>query len=112
MIKKSIPKKYQVFISSTFKDLKSLRARAMYAIVSAGHMATCLETWGIENEPQLDVIKSAVQACQFYIIILGHCYGSIPKGRDNSYTELELDFAERHFGSGHAKRILSFKRRY
>ena len=80
----------------------------MSAIVSAGHMATCLETWGIENEPQLEVIKRAVQDCQFYVVILGHCYGSIPSGKDKSYTELELDFAERHFGPEQPKRILSF----
>jgi hypothetical protein len=103
-----VPRKYQVFISSTFKDLKRERARAMYSVVSAGHMATNLETWGLENEPQIDVIKSAVEGSQFYVLILGHCYGSIPAEREKSYTELELDFAERHFGKLHSNRILSF----
>jgi len=108
VVGESIPRKYQVFVSSTFKDLKEHRSTAMLAIVSAGHMATCLENWGIQNQPPLDVIKRAVEDCQFYVIILGHSYGSIPEGMESSFTELELDFAEKYFGSEHAKRILSF----
>lgn len=88
--------KYQVFVSSTFRDLKEHRAAAMKAIVSAGHMATCLENWGLSYEAQLDVFSRAVKDCQFYLIILGHTYGSIPRGKRKSYTELELDIAESH----------------
>ena len=88
--------KYQVFVSSTFRDLKEHRAAAMKAIVSAGHMATCLENWGLSYEAQLDVISRAVKDCHFYLIILGHTYGSIPRGKRKSYTELELDIAESH----------------
>ncbi|MEK6258505.1 MAG: DUF4062 domain-containing protein [Planctomycetota bacterium] len=87
--------KYQVFVSSTFRDLKEHRASAMKAIVSAGHMATCLENWGLSHEDQLEVISRAVQDCQFYLIVLGHTYGSIPRGKRKSYTEIELDIAER-----------------
>lgn len=86
--------KYQVFVSSTFRYLKEHRASAMKAIVSAGHMATCLENWGLSHEDQLEVISRAVEDCQFYVIILGHTYGSIPRGKRKSYTEIELDIAE------------------
>ncbi len=34
--------------------------------------------------------------------------GSIPDGKEKSYTEIELDFAEKCFRTEHAKRILSF----
>jgi hypothetical protein len=104
-----ITRKYQVFISSTFKDLKECRSRALHEIVAAGHMATCIETWGMKNESQLDVIKRAVQDCQFYVLILGHCYGSCPDQRpDKSYVELELDYAESFFGTERNRRILCF----
>ena len=86
--------KYQIFVSSTFRDLKEHRSSAMKAIVSAGHMATCLENWGLSHEEQLKVISRAVKDCQFYLIILGHTYGSIPRGKRKSYTEIELDIAE------------------
>ena len=68
----------------------------MLALVSAGHMPLCLENWTPQTEVDIDVIKKAVADCQFYVIILGHRYGSIPKGRKNqkSYIELEFDFAK------------------
>lgn len=101
-------RKYEVFISSTFKNLKLHRTRAMYAIVSEGHMATCLETWAIRNGPQLEVIQRAVQDSQFYVLILGHTYGSCPEGHEKSYTHMELDFAKTCYGNDHSHRILSF----
>src|SRR5687767_7931893 len=86
---------YRVFISSTFKDLQEHRTKAMLAIVSAGHMPLCLENWTPQTKTDLDVIRNAVAECQFYVIILGHRYGSVPKVESKSYIEIELDCAEK-----------------
>ncbi len=91
---KRIQKKFQVFISSTFDDLKNERLAAIDAIVKEGHMPLALEHFPPQNASVNSVIKGCVSACQFYVIILGHRYGSKPKDESCSYTELELNLAE------------------
>lgn len=88
-------RKYQVFISSTFDDLKEHRQQATLGIVKVGHMPIALENYTPECEAAFKVIEDAIDDCQFYVVILGHRYGSIPAGKKKSYTELELDEAER-----------------
>lgn len=100
-------RKYQVFISSTFSGLKDERHQAMLGILAAGHLPLALEYHGVEAFPRIGVIKEAIAECQFYVLILGHRYGSVgegqPTGEEKSYVELELNFAqENHL------RILAF----
>ncbi len=92
-----LKRKYQVFISSTFSDLKDCREQAVLGIVKAGHLPLALEYSGPEPAGKLKVIQDAIADCQYYVIILGHRYGSIgagqPKGQAKSYIEMELDYA-------------------
>jgi hypothetical protein len=92
-------RKYQVFISSTFSDLARHRAEAVRAVVSAGHLPLALEYRTPESADKATVIGEAIKACQFYVLLLGHRYGSRPKGprgkKKPSYVEMELDMAEK-----------------
>ncbi len=101
----TLKRKYQVFISSTFTDLVEERQEAALGVVRTGHFPLALEYSGPVPAAKLDVIKNAIAACQFYVIILGHRYGSVGVGqrKGTSYVELELDDAE----SKHLK-ILAF----
>ncbi len=100
-------RKYQVFISSTFGDLAAHRKQALMAIVEAGHLPLALEYHGPDPMSKLDVIREAIAECQFYVIILGHRYGSIGSGqepgRERGYVEHELEYAE-----GKGLKILAF----
>jgi hypothetical protein len=91
-------RKYQVFISSTFKDLAEHRRAAIRGIINAGHLPIALENFTPDNKDKITVIRTAIQACQFYVLILGHRYGYRPKQADGSlgpsYVELELNWAK------------------
>jgi len=89
----SARKKYQVFISSTFTDMKNERQAAVEAILTAGHIPAGMELFSAGDESQLEVIKQWIVDSDIYVLILGATYGSLePKSR-RSYTELEYDFA-------------------
>ena len=92
-----ITKKFQVFLSSTFRDLAVHRRDAMMGIIKAGHMPLALEYYGSETAGKVDVLKTAILDCQFYVLILGATYGSIGTGKENrnkkSYVELEYEYA-------------------
>lgn len=95
-----LKRKYQVFISSTFSDLAEARQQATLAVVRAGHFPLNLEYTGPDPASKLDFIKDAIAECQYYVLILGHRYGSIgtgqQEGQERSYVEIELDEAERN----------------
>lgn len=87
-------RRYQVFISSTFSDLRDERKAAIEAIFDRGHIPIALERFSPANESDLQVIQSAMASSQVYVLILGHRYGDIVPGRTISFTELEYDLAQ------------------
>jgi Domain of unknown function (DUF4062) len=89
-------RRYQIFISSTFNDLREERKAAIEAVFESGHIPIALESFSPTNESDLQVIRRAMQDCQVYIAILGHRYGSIVPGKDYSFVEFEYDLAQEH----------------
>ncbi len=86
-------KRYQVFISSTFEDLREERQAAVEAILKAGHIPAGMELFTAGDQSQMDVIRRWIDESDIFMLILGGRYGSIePKSR-KSYTELEYDHA-------------------
>lgn len=88
-------RRFQIFISSTFEDLKDQRKQAIEVIFERGHIPIALERFSAANENDLEVIKSVISKCQVYLLILGHRYGEIVPGKDISFTELEFEIAEK-----------------
>lgn len=90
-------RKYQVFISSTFSDLKKHRDAVIKAIIKNGHLPLALEQFAPLGKDKEAVFRKAIKYSQFYVLILGHRYGSRPKeenGRKSlSYVEIELEMA-------------------
>jgi Domain of unknown function (DUF4062) len=86
-------KKHQVFISSTFSDLKDERQAAVEAILTAGHIPAGMELFAAGDESQMEVIKRWINDSDIYMLILGGRYGSIDLQTGLSYTELEYDYA-------------------
>lgn len=86
-------KRYQVFISSTFIDLKEERAEVTQAILELGHMPYGMEAFPAANETQWDYIKRAIEESDYYIVIIGGKYGSVNSKTGMSYTEMEYRYA-------------------
>lgn len=86
-------KRYQIFISSTFKDLKEERAEVTQAILELGHMPYGMEAFPAANETQWEWIKQAIQESDYYIVIIGGKYGSVNPKTGISYTEMEYRYA-------------------
>ena len=86
-------KKLQVFISSTYTDLKEERQAAVEAILSAGHIPAGMELFNAGNESQLITIQKWINESDVYMLILGGRYGSIDPVQQISYTEIEYKYA-------------------
>lgn len=86
-------KKYQVFISSTYTDLKHERAQVTEAILELGHMPYGMEVFPAANDSQWEWIKTAIDESDYYIVIIGGRYGSIKSDSGLSYTEMEYRYA-------------------
>ena len=86
-------RKYQVFISSTYKLMDAARKAAVAGVSDSLHIPISLDRFAPENSRDLDVIKREVDACHVYILLVGPTYGAVPPGRDKSYTEIEYEIA-------------------
>lgn len=86
-------RKLQVFVSSTFADLKEERQAAVEAILTAGHIPAGMELFTAGDESQMNVIKRWIDESDVYLLILGGRYGSIEPTSQKSYIHLEYDYA-------------------
>ena len=86
-------KKLQVFVSSTYKDLKEERQAAVQAILDAGHIPAGMELFKAGNESQLKTIYKWIDESDVYMLILGGRYGSIEPKSGKSYTQVEYEYA-------------------
>lgn len=86
-------KKLQVFISSTYIDLKDERQAAVEAILDAGHIPAGMELFKAGNDDQLKTIKRWIDESDVYLLILGGRYGSVETQSEKSYTHLEYEYA-------------------
>lgn len=88
-------KKFQVFVSSTYEDLKEERQAAVDAILSAGHIPAGMELFTAGDESQMKVIKRWIKDSDVFLLILGGRYGSIEPTSKKSYIHLEYEYALR-----------------
>lgn len=85
-------KRYQVFVSSTFRDLEDERQEVMHALLELDCMPSGMELFPAANESQWNLIKKVIDDCDYYILIVAGRYGSVsPDGL--SYTEMEYRYA-------------------
>ncbi len=86
-------KKYQVFISSTYKDLKVARLKVRDAILSLYHFPVGMEMFGSLDDNQWTVIQRDIKASDYYVLIIGKMYGSEVPNEGISYTQKEYRYA-------------------
>lgn len=87
-------KRYQVFISSTFTDLKDERDKVMRAVLELKCFPAGMELFPAKDKKQFDYIKQVINESDYYVLIIGARYGSLDSD-GFSYTEKEYDYAVR-----------------
>lgn len=85
-------KRYQVFVSSTYADLKEERRKVIQTLLEMNCIPSGMEMFPAVNEEQLEFIKKIIDVCDYYILIIGGRYGSVTS-EGISYTEKEYDYA-------------------
>jgi hypothetical protein len=86
-------KRYQVFVSSTYKDLKVERQKVVEAILQVNCFPAGMELFQASTESQRTLIKDYINACDYFIVVVGGRYGSRLKD-GQSYTEWEYQYAQ------------------
>lgn len=85
-------KRFQVFVSSTYADLKEARQKVMQALIEMDCIPAGMELFPAADEEQWEFIKRVIDDCDYYILIIGGRYGSLTD-EGISYTEKEYDYA-------------------
>ncbi|MBU1319360.1 MAG: DUF4062 domain-containing protein [candidate division Zixibacteria bacterium] len=85
-------KRYQIFVSSTYADLKEERSKVMQTIMEMDCIPAGMELFPASDEEQFEFIKRIIDDCDYYLLIIGGRYGSITN-EGISFTELEYDYA-------------------
>lgn len=89
---KTMDKRYQVFVSSTYDDLIEERFEVMKALIELDCIPCGMEYFPAANEDQWTFIKKLIDMCDYYVVIIGGRYGSEdPEGK--SYTQKEYEYA-------------------
>lgn len=84
---------YQVFVSSTYKDLKTEREHVAQALLLTRCIPSGMEFFPASGRPPWDVIKREIDEADYYVLLVAGRYGSFIPGGALSYTEREFDYA-------------------
>lgn len=85
-------KRYQVFISSTFRDLIAERQAVQRAILGLTHFPAGMELFPATDASAWELIEAVIDASDYYVLIIGGRYGSLDE-TGIGYTEKEYDYA-------------------
>lgn len=85
-------KRYQIFISSTFRDLVEERQAVLKAVLELDHMPAGMELFPACDDTAWQLIKDVIDSSDYYVLIVGGKYGSLDED-GIGYTEKEYDYA-------------------
>lgn len=86
-------KRYQVFVSSTYSDLKDERQGVIQTLMEMDCIPAGMELFPAADDEQWEFIKRVIDDCDYYLLIIGGRYGSTTK-EGISYTEKEYEYAK------------------
>lgn len=90
---RQMKKKYQVFISSTYEDLKEERVAITQCLLDNNCIPVGMEQFPASNMSQMEYIEKMLDDCDYYILIIGGRYGSLDDD-GVGYTEKEYNYAQ------------------
>lgn len=89
-------KKLQVFISSTYEDLRAERQTVTEGILLAGHIPAGMELFTPTDQSQWEIIERWIKESDLLLVIIGGRYGSTHPSSGKSYTQLEVEYARQN----------------
>jgi hypothetical protein len=99
----------RVFLSSTFVDLREVRAQVSYRLQQIfGAQLVTMESFGSDSAPPEISSIRRVRECDIFVGIYARRYGTIDLKTGKSITELELDEAERAVSAGNVTAMLIY----
>ncbi|MEB7733449.1 DUF4062 domain-containing protein [Mammaliicoccus sciuri] len=93
MINSNIEKKFQIFVSSTYKDLKKERQALVEAILESNNIPAGMELFNASSSSQWQIIEKWIKEADIVVLLVGERYGTIDDKSGKSFTHLEFDYA-------------------
>lgn len=90
-----LARRYQVFVSSPFEDLKDERKLVVQALLEMQCFPAGMEIFPAASMEQLKLIERMIDESDYYILIIAARYGTLVPGTKISYTEREFLYARR-----------------
>ncbi len=87
-------RKFSIFISSTYEDLKKERQALIGVALENNFIPVGMEQFHAAPTSQWNVITKMIDECDFYLLVVGGRYGSIDEETGISYTEKEYNYAK------------------
>ena len=88
-------KKYQVFVSSTYEDLKEERVATYNCLLDNNCIPVGMEQFPASPLSQWEYITKMIDTSDYYLLIVAGRYGSIDGAIGMSYTEKEFEYAQK-----------------
>ncbi len=85
-------KRFQVFVSSTYADLKDERQKVIQTLMELDCIPAGMELFPAADQEQFEFIKRVIDDCDYYLLIIGGRYGSTTV-EGVSFTEKEYEYA-------------------
>ena len=86
-------RRFQVFVSSTYLDLKGERQAVISALLACDALPAGMELFPAADDDAWTLIKRVIDECDYYLLVIGGKYGSGDPVDEISYTEKEYDYA-------------------
>ena len=85
-------KRYQIFISSTYRDLGPERSAIYNSILSLNNIPAGMELFPSSTDTPWELITGIIDQSDYFVLVIAGLYGSTTR-EGISYTEKEYDYA-------------------
>src|SRR5580692_5823843 len=85
--------RFQVFVSSTYADLREARQQVTMALLECDAFPTGMEIFPAADDDAWTLIQRVIDESDYYLLAIAGRYGSVNPMTGLSYTEMEYDYA-------------------
>jgi hypothetical protein len=90
---RQIRPKYQVFVSSTYADLREARERVTWELLKSNYIPVGMEAFSATTDRGWETITRSIDESDYYVVLVGWLYGSVDEESGKSWTEREYEYA-------------------
>lgn len=86
-------RRFQVFVSSTYVDLREARQQVTMTLLECDAFPTGMEIFPAADDDAWTLIRRVIDESDYYLLVIAGKYGSVNPASGLSYTEMEYDYA-------------------